>query len=172
MASAFQKSTERSTRPGGPYARAHAAERRVANDSSDERESANSRSSDPGGNPGPTATARMAISAAGEAHVHFARFGPGMNPRPGSDEFSQHMVRADLYFSRLLCQASRVPLLVHVHSRHGGVIHVVVSFLIVGGPDFLWIGLVGIHVDHPTKDMRMEFAACGLARFFGVNRTE
>jgi hypothetical protein len=62
--------------------------------------------------------------------------------------------------------------LVHLHPRHGRVIHVVVSLIvIVCGPDFLGVSFVRVYVDHPSEYMREEYSAGGVTGFFGVNGT-
>src|SRR5580704_9674989 len=67
----------------------------------------------------------------------------------------------------------RSVLLVHLHSGHGGVVHVVVPLVVViGGPDFLWVGLIGIDVDHPSKKVRKELTTGGVAGFLCGDRAE
>src|SRR5438270_13520194 len=61
---------------------------------------------------------------------------------------------------------------VHLHPGHRGVVHVVVSLVIViHGPDLLRIRLVRIHVHHPPKYVRMELSARAIARVFCCDGT-
>lgn len=42
--------------------------------------------------------------------------------------------------------------LVHLHSWYSGVVHVVVSLaVIIDRPDFIWVCLIRVDVDHPSK---------------------
>ena len=61
---------------------------------------------------------------------------------------------------------------VHLHPRHGGVVHIVVVMGHVRGPDFLRIGFIGIHVHHPSQHMRQKHPALGLTLFLGSDRTQ
>src|SRR5580704_30591 len=62
---------------------------------------------------------------------------------------------------------------VHLHARHIGVVHVVVSMIVVfRGPDLLRISLVRVHVHHPSENVGIEFSARGLAGFFGRDRAQ
>jgi hypothetical protein len=44
--------------------------------------------------------------------------------------------------------------------------------VIVDGPDFGWVGLVGIHVDHPAKDMGEKESAGSVAGFLCMDGAE
>ena len=54
--------------------------------------------------------------------------------------------------------------LLHLHPGHRGVIHVVMTLIvIVGGPHLLGIGLIRVYMNHPAEQMRVELAARLLA---------
>src|ERR1700722_10583864 len=62
---------------------------------------------------------------------------------------------------------------VHFHSRHAGMIHVVMALVVVHGrPDPLRVLLIRIDVYHPAEDVRNECAARRLAGFAGGDRAQ